>query len=140
MASICKLTICFEDPFWIALVETQDDQEGYRVARHVFGPEPSDPEVEAFIHDNWKTLRFTESLQVEKRGGTKINPKRLRRLIEREIAANARTGTKAQQALAEQREAQKVERKAESKAQREARERALFAQKQLRRKQKHRGH
>ena len=140
MGSLCKLTICFEDPFWIALVETQDDAEGYRVARHVFGPEPTDPEVEEFIHNNWRTLRFTEALQLEKRGGTKINPKRLRRIIEREIAANARTGTKAQQALAEQREAQKAERKAESKAQREARERALFAQKQEKRKQKHRGH
>ena len=38
MSSLCKLTICFEEPFWIALVETQDDQEGYKVARHVFGP------------------------------------------------------------------------------------------------------
>lgn len=139
MASLCKLTICFEDPFWIALVETEGD-EGYRVARHVFGPEPSDPEVELFIHEHWNELHFSEALQVEKRGGNKINPKRMRRIIEREVAANARRGTKAQQALAEQREASRAERRAESKLQREARGKALFAQKQEKRKQKHRGH
>ena len=138
--SMCKLTICFEDPFWIGLVETEDDG-AYRVARHVFGPEPSDPEVEQFIHDEWRNLRFTADLQVEKIGGTKkINPKRLRRIIEKEIAANARRGTKAQQALAEAREANKVERKAQSKAAREAEERVRYQQKQAKKKQKHKGH
>lgn len=137
--SLCKLTICFENPFWIGLVETEDDG-AYRVARHVFGPEPTQPEVEQFIADHWNELKFTADLQVEKRGGQKINPKRMRRIIEREIAVNARRGTKAQQAIAEDREAYKSERKAETKAQKKAAEQAAFAQRCAKRKQKHRGH
>lgn len=42
------------------------------------------------IASHWNKLHFTVDLQVEKRGRKKINPQRLRRLIEREIAANAR--------------------------------------------------
>lgn len=137
--SLCKLTICFEDPFWIGLVETEDEGS-YHVARHVFGPEPTQPEVEKFIAERWRDLRFTAELQVEKRGGSKINPKRMRRIIEREIAANARRGTKAQQAIAEDYEAKKLDRKAETKAQKQAREKAAYEQKCAKRKQKHRGH
>ncbi|MDD6651887.1 MAG: YjdF family protein [Eggerthellales bacterium] len=139
MADTCKLTIYFDDPFWVALVETEENGQ-YRVARHVFGPEPTDPQIEEFIHDNWRTLHFTDALQVEKKGGKRINPKRMRRIIEKEIAANAVRGTKAQQALAEQREAHKLEKRAKSKEQKEAETERKFQQRAEKRKQKHRGH
>ena len=138
MADTCKLTICFDDPFWVALVETEENGQ-YRVARHVFGPEPTDPQIEEFIHDNWRTLHFTDALQVEKKGGKRINPKRMRRIIEKEIAANAVRGTKAQQALAEQREAHKLEKRTKSKEQKEAEAERKFQQRTEKRKQKHRG-
>lgn len=35
---------------------------------------------------------FTADLQVEKKGGKKINPKRMRRIIEKEMARNATHG------------------------------------------------
>lgn len=70
--SSCKLTICFEDPFWVELVEVEEG-DVYRVARHVFGPEPTLPDIEAFIRAHWRELRFTADLQVEKKGGKKIN-------------------------------------------------------------------
>lgn len=137
--SSCKLTICFEDPFWVGLVEVEEG-DVYRVARYVFGPEPTLPEIEAFIRAHWRELRFTADLQVEKKGGKKINPKRMRRIIEKEMARNATHGTKAQQALAEQREANKVERKAQSKAERDAERERRFQQRSAKRKEKHRGH
>lgn len=137
--SLCKLTICFENPFWVGVVETEDDGI-YNVARHVFGPEPTQPEVEKFIAEQWSELRFTADLQVEKRGGKKMNPKRMRRVIEREIAANARRGTKAQQAIAEDREAHKAQRKTENREQREARKEVAYQQRRQKQKQKHRGH
>lgn len=136
----CKMTICFEAPFWIALIETEDPSGNYRVAKHTFGPEPSDPEVGAFIHDHRNELRFTAELQVEKVGGKKINHKRMQRIIAKEIAANVRSGTKAQQALAEEREATALERKQISKEQHEAQKQAKFDQRSEKRKQKHRGH
>lgn len=140
--SSCKLTICFEDPFWIALVELEDNG-AYSVARHVFGPEPSQPEVEEFVASNWNRLRFTAEVEVEKIGGSpskRINPKRLRRIIEKEMAQHSARGTKAQQALAEQREAMAQERKSNSKQRKEELKDARFQQKQAKRKEKHRGH
>lgn len=64
----------------------------------------------------------------------------MRRIIEKEMARNATHGTKAQQALAEQREANKVERKALSKAERDAERERRFQQRSAKRKEKHRGH
>lgn len=137
--SYCKLTICFENPFWIGLVETEDEGD-YQVARHVFGPEPTDPEIIEFIRDNWNELRFTAELQVEKTEGRKINHKRMQRIIAKEIAAHARKGTKAQQALSEQRETNKLEKQKQSKEQREAEKAERFEKRTEKRKQKHRGH
>jgi hypothetical protein len=135
----CKLTICFENPFWIGLVETESEGD-YQVAKHVFGSEPSDPEVEEFIREHWQELHFTEALQVEKTEGKKLNHKRMQRVIAKEIAAHARKGTKAQQALSEERESNKLERRNESKSQREAEQKERFNKRTERRKQKHRGH
>jgi hypothetical protein len=43
-----SLTVYFEDPFWVGVVEQQED-ETLRVARHVFGSEPSPVEVFEFV-------------------------------------------------------------------------------------------
>lgn len=50
--SLCKLTVRFEDPFWVGLVEVQDGGD-YSVAKHVFGAEPSTPEVYDFFLAHW---------------------------------------------------------------------------------------
>ena len=100
--SLCKLTVRFEEPFWIGLVETEDGGS-YSVAKHVFGAEPTTPEVFDFIRDHWNDLRFTHEVQVEAKESKRINPKRLRRMIEKEMRSDAWRGTKAQQTLAEQR-------------------------------------
>lgn len=138
--SYCKLTICFEAPFWIGLAESEDDNGGYQVARHVFGPEPSDPDIGVFIHEHWNELHFTSQLQVQKTSGKKMNHKRMQRVIAKEVAANARRGTKAQQALSEERVANKAERQQRSKEAKEAEAEARFDQRTEKRKQKHRGH
>ena len=53
-----RLTILFEDPFWIGLYEREDDT-GYAVCRIVFGAEPRDQEVYAYLLEHWRTLRFS---------------------------------------------------------------------------------
>lgn len=136
--SMSKLTVRFEDPFWVGIIEVEDE-EGYRVARHVFGAEPTTPEVLRFVCDKWRELRFTDGIQVQVEQAKRINPKRLRRMIEKEIRSSARRGTKAQQALAEQREAAKGESEALSRARREERRRERFAKRTEKRKRKHRG-
>lgn len=134
-----KLTVRFEDPFWVGIVEVEDER-GYQVARHVFGAEPTTPEVLRFVCDRWREFRFTDSIQIKVEQTKRINPKRLRRMIEREIRSNARRGTRSQQVLAEQRESAKAASKALSSAQREEQRREKFAKKTEKRKQKHRGH
>ncbi len=136
--SMSKLTVRFEDPFWVGIIEVEDE-EGYRVARHVFGAEPTTPEVLRFVCDKWRELRFTDGIQIQVEQAKRINPKRLRRMIEKEIRSNARRRTKAQQALAEQREAAKGESEALSRARREERRRERFAKRTEKRKRKHRG-
>ena len=134
-----KLTVRFENPFWVGIIEVEDG-EGYRVARHVFGAEPTTPEVLRFVCDRWRELRFTDDIQIQTEQAKRINPKRLRRVIEREIQSSARRGTKAQQALAEQREAAKEASEARSRARREDQRRERFAKRTEKRKLKHRGH
>lgn len=139
--TLCKLTVRFDEPFWIGLIEVEDG-ESYSAARHVFGAEPSTPEVFDFIRDHWSDLRFAPEVELDIQPATckRINPKRLRRMIEKEVRSNARRGTKAQQALAEQREASAEAKAALSRRQREERKRAQFAKRTEKRKQKHRGH
>ena len=131
--SMSKLTVRFEDPFWVGIIEVEDE-EGYRVARHVFGAEPTTPEVLRFVCDKWRELRFTDGIRIQVEQAKRVSPKRLRRMIEKEIRSSARRGTKAQQALAEQREAAKGESEALSRARREEQRRERFAKKTEKRK------
>lgn len=137
--SLCKLTVCFEEPFWVGIVETENNG-AYSVARHVFGAEPTTPEVFNFICDHWNDLRFTHDVQVEVTETERINPKRLQRMIEKEMREHARPGTKAQQTLAEQREMAKEASQALSRQRKEEQRREQFAKRTEKRKQKHRGH
>ena len=53
-----RLTILFDDPFWIGLYEREDGTE-YSVCRIVFGAEPRDQAVYAYLLEHWRTLRFS---------------------------------------------------------------------------------
>lgn len=136
--SLCKLTVRFEDPFWVGLVEVQDGGD-YSVAKHVFGAEPSTPEVYDFFLAHWNNLRFTREIQVEAPESKRINPKRLRRMIEKELRSDTRHDTKAQQALSEERSLAKETGAQLSRQRKQEREREQFAKRTEKRKQKHRG-
>lgn len=137
--SISKLTVRFEDPFWVGIIEVEDGGS-YRVARHVFGAEPTTPEVLRFVCDKWRELRFADGIRIQVEQTRRTNPKRLRRMIEKEMRSNACRGTKAQQALAKQREAAKGASEALSRIRREEQRRERFAKRTEKRKRKHRGH
>lgn len=134
------LTVLFEDPFWIGLVERVQDG-CYDVCKITFGAEPKDNEVFEFLLDNYFRLSFSPSVSAKKAPEAKrINPKRMQREVTRRIQNSDAVGTKAQQALQLQREQCKQERREKTKAQREAEKQQFFEQKQEKRKQKHRGH
>ena len=43
-----NVTILFENNFWMGIFERNDD-DGYAVARKIFGSEPSDAELYEFV-------------------------------------------------------------------------------------------
>jgi len=135
---VSKLTVLFEDPFWIGLYEREDNGR-YEVCKITFGAEPKDYEVYEFLLKNWSKLRFSPSIEAEISADKHINPKRMQRLINKQIADTG-IGTKAQQALKLQQEQGKQEQKTRSREQREAEKQFQFELQQEKRKEKHRGH
>ena len=107
-----RLTILFDDPFWIGLYEREDDTE-YSVCRIVFGAEPRDQEVYAYLLEHWRTLRFSPPRPGTEHLPPPKSPKRRQREARRMTQA-AGIGTKAQQALKLQQEQGKQARPANS--------------------------
>ncbi|MBS0624784.1 MAG: YjdF family protein [Verrucomicrobia bacterium] len=140
MAAI-KATIYFENKFWVGAFE-RTDKEGYAVARHIFGGEPSDPEIHEFVLSHFLDLRFgnPKEIQIEIK---RMNPKRVQREVRREmerIKESTRPSTLAQDVMREEMEKNKIERKRKTSAEKQARKDEQFSLKQQKRKQKHKGH
>lgn len=133
-----KLTVFFEDPFWIGLYERE--AEGcYEACKITFGAEPKDYEVFSFLMENWRKLQFSPMIEVGSEDDRRINPKRLQREIKKQLQ-DIGMGTKAQQALKLQQEQGKLKRKELSREQKEEEKERQFELRQEKRKAKHRGH
>ena len=120
------LTVYFEEPFWVAVLE-RADPDGVRAIRVVLGGEPTDPELYDLL------LRHGTRLLAQLEDATPVhptkrppeaarNPKRLARQAARE-AARRLPSTAAQEAAKRATEA----RAAESRARRRTRDEAADA-------------
>lgn len=131
------LTVYHDGQFWVGLAEHVEDGR-YGVARIVFGAEPSDEEILQFVVGKWEKLSLFDDKPAEASKPAK-NPKRRAREAAKTLKQPAMS-TKAQQALAAQKEAMKQE-SAHARSRRRAEEAdARYEQRKLKRKQKHRGH
>ncbi len=131
------LTVYHDGQFWVGLAEHVEDGR-YGVARIVFGAEPPDEEILRFVVGKWEKLSFFGDDPTEANKPAR-NPKRRAREAAKALRQPAMS-TKAQQVLANQREAMKRE-SAHARSQRRADEaEARFEQRKLKHKQKHRGH
>ncbi|WP_027092410.1 YjdF family protein [Cohnella thermotolerans] len=106
-----RLTVYFDGQFWVGVAE-QSDGSKVKACRHLFGAEPQDGEVMAFVQH--RLLPLLESVQTSAEGdkppqAKRVNPKRLARQVAREMD---RTGVSslAQEALKLELEARKKER------------------------------
>ena len=85
-------TVFFEEPFWCGVYQRQEGRN-LEAARMVFGAEPKEYEVLAFLLQNWKQLRLgsTDSAPcaVERK-----NPKRMQREVRKQTKGKG-VGTKA---------------------------------------------
>ncbi|WP_206458868.1 YjdF family protein [Anaerovorax sp. IOR16] len=132
-----KLTVFFEEPFWIGVYERTENQK-LEVCKILFGAEPKDYEVYEYLLKNFSKLKFSPSVWTEKKVRKPINPKRLQREISKQLHETG-LGTKAQQALKLQQQEMKTERKLNRKKKTEEEKQRQFDLKQKKKKQKHRG-
>lgn len=136
MNNLGKLTVYFDDPFWVGVFERVDDKM-LSACKVTFGTEPKDCEVWDFVLKNYSKLKFSPSVKTQQKQ-TADSPKRRLRNAKKQLK-NAGIGTKSQQALAAEREAAKNERQKNTKEQKELKKQRLFEQKKQKRKQKHKG-
>ena len=132
-----RLTVCFEDPFWVGVFERIEDKK-LSAAKVTFGAEPKDYEVLEFINRNYYHLQFSPAVETVVKDNQK-NPKRAQRDA-KEQTLEMGIGTKSQQALKLQQEQNKQERKVRSREQRDAENQRLFELRQLKKREKHKGH
>ena len=134
----CRITVYFDDPFWAMLYE-RESGGWYEVSRTVFGAEPKDYEVYAFLLQNWRRLRFSPPVREEKHTPKPDNPKRRQRAARRTVK-QASVGTKAQQALAAQREQSQQARRVRTREEKEREAEERYEKHRQKRREKHKGH
>ena len=131
------LAVFFDEPFYIGLFERVEDGR-LTVAKVVFGAEPSDVEVYAWLKENYFLLRFSPAIDGVKEIRAAANPKRRQRQAAK--AGFTGIGTRSQQAMQLAREDAKEARAVRSREQREAEEERRFLLRTEKKKAKHRGH
>ena len=134
---ISKLTVFFENPFWVGVFERYEDGK-LSVAKVTFGAEPKDYDVHKFILEHYYDLQFSPAVAAIAEE-TKKNPKRMKRDARKQRQKTG-IGTKSQQALKLQQEQSKQQRKVKSRGQKLAEAERMFELKQQKKKEKHRGH
>lgn len=134
---ICKLTVFFEEPFWVGILERYEDGK-LSVAKVTFGSEPKDYDVYQFILEHYYDLQFSPAVFAVVKE-TKKNPKRVQRDARKQTQENG-IGTKSQQALKMQQEQNKQQRKEKSQEKKIAEAERRYELKQQKKKEKHRGH
>ncbi|MCB6611190.1 YjdF family protein [[Clostridium] symbiosum] len=132
-----RLTVFYDGTFWIGIYERISKNE-LEACKITFGAEPKDYEVYEFLLQNWAGLKFSPPVSAGEKQEKKINPKRMKRLVKKELDSHG-TGTKSQQALQLQREENKMVRSRKSREQKEEEKERHFELKQQKRKEKHRG-
>lgn len=135
-----SLTVYFDGQFWVAYCECRDG-ETVSAARHVFGPEPSLPEVADFVAGSgWSRLRFLNIEDLDPQTSpSRGNPKRRQREAAR-IARAKPASTRSQEALKAAVEALKDESERAARTRRARTAEEQWQQRVAKRKQKRRGH
>ena len=103
-----KLTVFFDDPFWVGVFEHCDNGR-LSVCKVTFGAEPKEQEIYEFVLKHYTELRFSQEVEIKQRKAAD-NPKRRQRNARKQMERSG-VGTKSQMALQKQLEQNKLERK-----------------------------
>ena len=121
-----KLTVFFENPFWVGIFENIENNN-LSVCKVTFGSEPKEYEIYDFINE--MKSNFNEKVK---------NPKRRQREIKKEIQSK-KFLKKSEEILKLQYEENKKKRKVKTKQEKEFEKQRKFLLKQEKKKQKHKG-
>ena len=132
-----KLTVFFDDPFWVGIFERIDDGK-LSACKVTFGAEPKDYEVWEYVLKHYYELKYSPAVEAGTRQRAD-NPKRRQREAGKQMELSG-VGTKSQQALQMLLEQNKQERKVRSREQRLAEAERQFTLKQQKKREKHKGH
>ena len=80
-----KLTVFFEDPFWVGVFERVSDGR-LSVCKVTFGTEPKDYEIYDFVLKNYYQLRFSPAVAADVKEAGR-NPKRIQREVRKAYIA-----------------------------------------------------
>ena len=103
-----KLTIFFEEPFWVGIFERIEDGK-LSAVKVTFGAEPKDCEVQEYIQKWYFSLKFSPVVETVVKD-IKRNPQRMQREAKKQMLEIG-IGTKSQQALKLQQERKEKSRK-----------------------------
>jgi len=135
---ISKLTIIYDKPFYKAIFE-RNVTSSYEICSVVLGTsEPKTTYIYKLINKHWDSLNFSKQTNVQTIIPKKINPKRMQRIVNKQI--NSNISTKAQLAIKKSIETSKKSKKTRHKLAKELENNKKFEIKQRKRKAKHRGH
>ena len=101
-----KLTVYFEEPFWVGVFERIEDGK-LSVSKVTFGAEPKDYEVLEYVQKHYAGLKFSPAVDTVVKD-IERNPKRMQREARKQMQKTG-IGTKSQQALKLQQEQNKQE-------------------------------
>ena len=135
---VSKITVLFEDPFWIGLFEREYESNFY-ICKIIFGSEHKDYDVYVFILKKYNKINWYKLNNEVHTISKCINPKLMQRIINKQLDTST-ISTKAQQALKLQHEQNKIKRKNYNREKLKDEKDRKFDLKQQKRKQKHRGH
>ncbi len=137
-----QLTVFYENSFWVGVFEETISGK-ISVCKVTFGAEPKGEELLQFMDRYYYKLKFSgfysEDAECVQTATKRINPKRLQRLVSKEVN-NVGISTKAQDAIRVERESQKKLRQFKSRAFKEQQEKMKFEKKQMKKKAKKKGH
>jgi len=131
------LTVYFDGRFWTGLAEDFDGCV-IRAGRIVFGAEPADCELYAFVLSRFGELNFSAEAESGEPSGP-VSFKRARKLARRALESKP-GATASRQAISREYEKMKTVRRADARRRKEAEDDRRFLLKSLKRKRKHRGH
>lgn len=141
--TFCEITVLFDPPFWVAVFERYEN-DSYSIARIVIDTvEPEGVQLKMFFNKlDVYSLSYTKAVKIDKVRKGNLSFKKQQKRIKQATSSlkYKHTYNKAQTMLKEQRNDNKTEKQKNLKVFNEETHNRKFQLKQIKKREKHRGH